>query len=49
MNNLYDNIRKKRARGEPPAKPGEADYPDGVLEKLAREVAEKEIDKKKKK
>jgi len=47
MNNLYDNIRKKRARGEPPAKPGEKDYPTGILEKLAREAAEKEQKKKK--
>jgi len=25
---LWDNIRKKRARGEKPAKPGDKDYPD---------------------
>jgi hypothetical protein len=25
---LWDNIRKKRARGESPAKPGDEDYPD---------------------
>jgi hypothetical protein len=25
---LWDNIRKKRARGEAPAKPGDEDYPD---------------------
>ena len=48
MNNLYDNIRAKRARGEPPAKKGDADYPD-ELEKIARDVAEKEIDSKNKK
>lgn len=26
--NLWDNIRKKRERGEPAAKPGDEDYPD---------------------
>ena len=27
-NNLFKNIRAKRARGEEPAKPGDPDYPD---------------------
>lgn len=48
MGNLYENIRAKRARGEKPAKKGDADYPD-ELEKIARDVAEKEVNSKKKK
>lgn len=33
---LWDNIRKKRARGEKPAKPGDKDYPDSKAWKKAQ-------------
>lgn len=33
---LWDNIRKKRARGEKPAKPGDKDYPDAKAWKKAQ-------------
>lgn len=47
---LWENIRKKRARGEPPAKPGEEGYPDkDAWKKLtAKQIAEKEQKRKKK-
>jgi len=35
---LWDNIRKKRARGESPAKPGDEDYPDEKSWKKAQEA-----------
>jgi len=35
--NLWDNIRKKRARGEKPAKKGDPDYPDEKSWKAAQE------------
>lgn len=35
---LWDNIRKKRARGESPAKPGDKDYPDEDAWKKAQEA-----------
>lgn len=38
---LWDNIRKKRERGEPPAKPGDEDYPDPKQwKKLTRESSD---------
>ena len=38
--NLWDNIRKKRARGEKPAKPGDEDYPDEKAWQSAQEADE---------
>jgi hypothetical protein len=48
MPNLFDNIRKKRKRGEPPAKPGDKDYPDEKSWKraTAEDIARKEKGKK---
>jgi len=37
---LWDNIRKKRARGEKPAKKGDKDYPDEKAWKAAQEADE---------
>lgn len=38
--NLFDNIRKKRARGDKPAKPGEKGYPkQKTWEKVTKEAA----------
>lgn len=47
---LWENIRKKRARGEPPAKPGDPDYPerDEWKKLTARKIAEKEQQRKQK-
>jgi len=43
--NLWDNIRKKRARGEKPAKKGDKDYPDEKSWKSAtKESDEKDLD-----
>ena len=43
--NLWDNIRKKRARGEKPAKKGEKGYPDEKSWKSAtKESDEKDLD-----
>ena len=39
---LWDAIRKKRARGEPPAKPGDKDYPDEKSWKAATNEDDKE-------
>ena len=36
--NLWDNIRKKRARGEKPAKPGQKGYPDEKSWEAAQEA-----------
>ena len=38
--NLWDNIRKKRARGEKPAKPGDEDYHDEKAWQSAQEADE---------
>lgn len=39
---LWDNIRAKRERGESPAKPGDADYPDAKNWKKVTQESEKE-------
>jgi hypothetical protein len=39
---LWDNIRKKRAKGEKPAEPGDEDYPDKEAWKDATEDSKKD-------
>jgi hypothetical protein len=43
---LWDNIRAKRERGEAPAKPGDADFPDAKQWKKVTQESEKEAAKK---
>lgn len=43
---LWDNIRAKRERGEAPAKPGDADFPDAKSWKKVTQESEKEAAKK---
>ena len=41
---LYDNIHAKRKRGEPPAKPGDKDYPAKDAFKKAAKTAKEEVE-----
>jgi len=40
---LWDNVRKKKARGESPAKPGDDEYPDSKSWKDAQESVEEDF------
>jgi len=40
---LWDNVRKKKARGESPAKPGDDEYPDSKAWKDAQESVEEDF------